>query len=127
MNNLITDILTVFPVVLPTILAIAFFTLYERKVLASMQLRRGPNVIGIYGVLQAFADGFKLLGKETVIPLSANYILFIMSSVFMFILSLVVLAVIPFSMYIVIADVNLGFLFIFAISSLSVYSIIISG
>jgi len=74
--------------IVPIILSIAFFTLYERKILAAMQRRRGPNVVGIYGFLQAFADGFKLLSKETILPMFVNNYIFILSPVLTFILSL---------------------------------------
>lgn len=121
------DILKCIPVILPIILSIAFFTLFERKVLASMQRRRGPNVIGVYGLLQAFADGFKLIIKETIIPSSANYIIFIVAPIYIFTLSLLSWSVIPFAENVVISDINLGLLVLFAISSLGVYGIILSG
>jgi len=76
------------PIILPIILSIAFFTVFERKVLAAMQRRRGPNVVGIFGLLQAFADGFKLIGKETIIPSSSNYLLFIVAPILTFTFSI---------------------------------------
>jgi NADH:ubiquinone oxidoreductase subunit H len=82
------DWLKFLPIILPIILSIAFLTLYERKVLSSMQRRRGPNVVGIFGIIQAFADGVKLILKETIIPSSSNYILFLLSPIIIFTLSL---------------------------------------
>jgi|SRR5688572_15385523 NADH:ubiquinone oxidoreductase subunit H len=85
LNN---DFFKFLPIILPLILSIAFLTLLERKVLAAMQKRRGPNVVGIYGFLQAFADGIKLILKETIIPSSSNYIIFLLSPILIFSLSL---------------------------------------
>lgn len=115
------------PIILPIILSIAFLTLYERKVLAAMQRRRGPSVVGIFGLIQAFADGVKLILKETIIPSSANYIIFLLSPILIFTLSLFGWALIPFFKGIVIVDIDLGVIFILAISSLSVYGVIMSG
>lgn len=115
------------PIILPLILSIAFFTLFERKVLAPMQRRRGPNIVGIYGSLQAIADGVKLMAKETIIPSSSNYIIFILSPIITFTLSLIGWSVIPLGENIVISDVPLGALVLLAISSSSVYGIIMSG
>lgn len=121
------DILKSLPIILPILLAVAFFTVFERKVLASMQRRRGPNVIGIYGLLQAIADAVKLLSKETVIPGASNIYIFIVAPIFTFLISMVCWSLIPFDFNIVISDLNLGILFLFAFSSLGVYGIIMSG
>ena len=113
--------------VVPLILAVAYLTFVERKVIAAMQLRVGPNVVGPFGLLQPIADGLKLLHKETIIPYAANKILFIFAPILTFSLSLAAWAVIPFDQGNVLANINVGVLYLFAISSLSVYGIIIAG
>jgi NADH-quinone oxidoreductase subunit H len=114
-------------VVVPLLLAIAYFTYAERKVLAYSQLRKGPNVVGPFGLFQPIADGLKLLMKETVIPSGANRMVFIAAPMLTFTLALVAWAVIPFGDGIVISNINVGLLYLFAISSLSVYGIIMAG
>lgn len=106
---------------------LAYLTLLERKVIGSMQKRLGPNVVGFWGLLQPLADGVKLLLKETVLPSHANRILFILAPMVTFILSLLGWLVIPFGYGIVLSDLNLGVLYIFAVSSLGVYGVIIAG
>ncbi|HZE47075.1 MAG TPA: complex I subunit 1 family protein, partial [Xanthobacteraceae bacterium] len=117
----------VLAIIVPLLLAIAYFTYAERKVLAYSQLRKGPNVVGPFGLFQPFADGLKLLLKETVVPSGANRIVFIAAPMLTFVLSLVAWAVIPFGAGIVLADINVGILYLFAISSLGVYGVIIAG
>lgn len=117
----------VLAIVVPLLICIALLTLAERKVIAAIQLRKGPNVVGPFGLLQPFADGLKLLLKETIIPSGANRIVFIMAPIVTFLLSLVAWAVIPFGAGLVVADINVGILYLFAISSLGVYGIIMAG
>jgi NADH-quinone oxidoreductase subunit H len=117
----------VLAIMVPLLIAIAYLTYAERKVLAAMQLRRGPHVVGPLGLLQPFADGLKLLYKETVIPSGANRVVFIAAPMITFILAMVAWAVIPFGPGIVLANINVGILYLFAISSLGVYGIVMAG
>lgn len=114
-------------IIVPILIAVAYLTLLERKVMASMQQRRGPNVVGFFGLLQPFADGLKLLIKETILPSSANTFIFIFAPVFSFLLSLLSWCVIPFGVDCVFLDFNIGVLIIFAISSLGVYGVVLAG
>jgi len=114
-------------IVVPLLVAVAYLTLAERWVIAAIQLRKGPNVVGPFGLLQPFADGLKLFIKETVIPSGANRVVFLMAPIITFLLSLVAWAVIPFGAGLVLADINVGILYLFAISSLGVYGIIMAG
>jgi NADH-quinone oxidoreductase subunit H len=114
-------------IVVPLLLAIAYLTYAERKVLAWAQLRKGPNVVGPFGLLQPIADGAKLLFKETVIPSGANRVVFIAAPILTFSLSLVAWAVIPFDHGMVVANINVGILYLFAISSMGVYGIVMAG
>jgi NADH-quinone oxidoreductase subunit H len=120
-------ILKILSIVLPLLISVAYFTLAERKIMGAMQRRKGPNVVGTFGLLQPLADGFKLLIKETVIPSNANTVVFILAPIITFLLSLLGWAVIPFGEDKVLADLNVGIMYLFAISSLGVYGVITSG
>jgi NADH-quinone oxidoreductase subunit H len=123
----VTILAEVLAVIVGLLIFVAYATYFERKVLAAAQLRRGPNVVGPFGLLQPFADGLKLLTKETIIPAGANRVLFLMAPMLTFTLALVGWAVIPFDAGWVIANINVGILYLFAISSLGVYGIIVAG
>ena len=114
-------------VTVPLLLAVAYMTYADRKIWASIQLRRGPNVVGPLGLLQPIADGLKLVLKETIVPSSANTVLFLVAPMITFMTALIAWAVVPFSDGWVIANINVGILYLFAISSLGVYGIIVAG
>jgi NADH-quinone oxidoreductase subunit H len=120
-------VLLILLIVVPLLLAIAYLTYAERKVIAAMQLRQGPIVVGPLGLLQPIADGVKLLVKETVLPSGANKVVFLLAPVVTFTLALIGWAVIPFGDGMVLADLNVGVLYLLAISSLGVYGIIMAG
>jgi len=120
-------VIEVIAIVVPLLVAIAYFTYAERKVLAMAQLRKGPNVVGPFGLFQPFADGIKLFLKETVVPSGANRVIFIAAPVLTFTLALLAWAVIPFDREVAVSNINVGILYLFAISSLSVYGIIMAG
>lgn len=127
MLKIIIIIIKVLVIIIPALIAVAFFTVAERKIMGAIQRRRGPNVIGFMGLLQALADGLKLFVKETTLPSNSNLVVFILAPMISFILSLISWAVIPFSYKLVVADINLGVLYLFAISSLNVYGILLAG
>lgn len=123
----IISIIEVLLVILPALLTVAFVTIAERKTMASMQRRLGPNIVGYYGLLQAFADALKLILKEYVSPTQANIILFFIGPVVTLIFSLLGYAIIPYGPGLAISDFNLGILYLLAVSSLSTYGILLAG
>ena len=114
-------------VLMPVLISVAFLVYAERKVLALIQLRRGPNVVGPFGILQSFADALKLLTKENIVPSNSNKVVFLLAPIITMVLSLAGWAVIPFAPNWVIADINVGIMYLFAVSSLGVYGIIMAG
>jgi NADH-quinone oxidoreductase subunit H len=114
-------------IALPLMLAVAMIIYVDRKIWAAMALRRGPNVVGPFGLLQSFADGLKVFLKETIIPSSANRGLFLIAPILTFTVALIAWAVIPFGQNMVLANINVGLLYLLAVSSLGVYGIIIAG
>src|SRR6201987_4780324 len=121
------SIIEVLLVTVPTLLTVAYVTVAERKTMASMQRRLGPNIVGYYGLLQAFADALKLLLKEYVGPTQANLILFFLGPIITLIFSLLGYAVIPYGPGLTIADLNLGIFYMLAVSALSTYGILLAG
>ena len=117
----------IFLIIIPLLIFVALLTYIERKVIAGMQLRRGPNVVGPLGLLQPVADGIKLLTKEIIIPYGSDKYLFLIAPIITFVLSLIGWAVIPFDKGVVLSNINVGVLYLFAVSSLSVYGIIMAG
>jgi len=124
---LIWVVIKILVIVVPLLIGVAYLTYAERKIISAMQLRRGPNVVGPFGLLQPLADGAKLFLKETVIPSSANRAVFLVAPMVTFFLALVAWAVIPFGEGLVLADINVGILYLFAISSLGVYGVLMAG
>lgn len=116
----------IFFLIFPILLIVAFFTVFERKLMALAQRRQGPNVVGLFGLLQAFADGFKLFLKEIIIPFSSNYYIFLLGPFLTFFLSLVSWIIIPFNLNNLFI-LNYSLLYLYSISSLSIYGIILSG
>tara|TARA_B100000780_G_scaffold140620_1_gene98457 strand:+ start:10807 stop:11793 length:987 start_codon:yes stop_codon:yes gene_type:complete len=124
---IICIILKILAIVVPLLISVAYFTIAERKLMGSIHRRKGPNVIGFVGLLQPLADGLKLFIKETILPSNSNIYIFLLAPILTFVLSLIGWSVIPLSEKIVISDINLGVLYLFAISSLSVYGIVLAG
>ncbi len=123
----IATIVGILAIVLPLLLAVAMIIYTDRKIWAAMALRRGPNVVGPFGLLQSFADGLKVFLQETIIPSAANKGLFILAPIITFTVALMAWAVIPFSQQAILANINVGLLYILAVSSLGVYGVIIAG
>ncbi|MCG4273989.1 NADH-quinone oxidoreductase subunit NuoH [Acetobacter senegalensis] len=126
-GQIILMVLETLAVLVPLLIGVAYLTLMERKVMAAMQMRRGPNVNGLFGLLQAFADAIKMIFKETVIPAGANRALFLFAPFLTFSLAMLAWAVIPTGNGLAVANINVGILYLLAISSLGVYGMLIAG
>lgn len=126
-NSILITFLKILSLVIPLLIAVAYFTIAERKIMGAIQRRRGPNVIGFIGLTQPLADGLKLFTKETTLPTSTNTNIFLIAPSLTFIFSLIGWAVIPLSEGIVICDINLGVLYLFAVSALNIYGILFAG
>ena len=124
---IISILLKIISIIIPLLISVAYFTIAERKLMGIIQRRKGPNVIGFIGLLQPLADGLKLFSKETILPSNSNLFVFLFAPALTFVLSLIGWAVIPFSEEVVLADLNVGVLYLFAVSSLSVYGIVMAG
>jgi len=124
---ILVTILKILSIVVPLLIAVAYFTIAERKIMGAIQRRRGPNVVGFIGLLQPLADGLKLFAKETTLPTNANTSVFLLAPGLAFVLSLMGWAVIPLAKGVVICDLNLGVFYLFAISALNVYGILFAG
>lgn len=120
-------VLKIVCITVPLIISVAYLTYAERRVIGLMQMRRGPNVVGPFGLLQPIADAVKLMFKEPIIPTNADKVVFILAPMITFILALIGWAVIPFDKGLVLADINVGVLYVLAIASLGVYGIIMAG
>lgn len=114
-------------ILVPVLMTVAFFTVFERKIMGAMQRRRGPSVVGVFGLIQPFADALKLVVKETIFPSTSNTLVFILAPLLTFSLSFISWAFIPFAENVILVDSNIGMLILFALSSLSVYGIIMAG
>lgn len=127
MTFIIITLLKILSIVVPLLISVAYFTIAERKIMGAIQRRRGPNVVGFIGLLQPLADGLKLFVKETTLPTNANTGIFLFAPSLAFILSLIGWSVIPLSEGVVLSDLNLGVIYLLAISSLNIYGILFAG
>jgi len=127
MLTTVFNFLEVLVVLVPMLLAVAFMTIIERKQLAAMHRRVGPNIVGIYGILQPFSDALKLVLKETIVPAHANKVLFYLAPILTLVFSLLGLGVIPFGEGLVISDFSMGILYTIALSSLGIYGVLFAG
>ena len=121
---LLATVIGILLIALPVMLAVAMIIYADRKIWAAMALRRGPNVVGPFGLLQSFADGLKVFLQETIIPSAANKTLFLIAPIITFTVALMAWAVVPFQVGVVLADINVGLLYVLAISSLGVYGVV---
>ena len=123
----LSEIYKIFFLLIPVLVSVALIVWLDRRVWAFVQKRRGPNVVGPFGILQTMADALKFIFKEIIIPASANKLIFILAPIVTLTLALIAWAVIPFSADMVLANINVGILYLFAVSSLGVYGIIMGG
>ena len=126
-DTFFNEIYRIFFLLLPVLVSVALIVWLDRRVWAFVQKRKGPNVVGPFGILQTFADALKFMFKEIIIPASANKVIFVLAPIITLTLALIAWAVIPFSIEMVLANINVGILYLFAVSSLSVYGIIMGG
>ena len=125
--KMVAIVLKIFAILVPLLISIAYLTLAERKVLGYIQCRKGPNVVGVYGILQPIADGLKLFTKEIIIPNHANNLIYILAPILSLSLAFIAWGVIPYGAGVVLSDLGIGILYLFAVSSISVYAILMSG
>ena len=127
LNTFLSEIYKIVFILLPVLVSVALIVWLDRRVWAFVQKRRGPNVVGPFGLLQTLADALKYIFKEIIIPASANKVIFVLAPIVTLTLALIAWAVVPFSSKLVLANINVGILYLFAVSSLSVYGIIMGG
>ena len=127
LNIFFTEVFKILLLLIPILVSVAMVVWFDRRVWGFVQKRKGPNVVGPFGLFQTLADALKYIFKEIIIPASSNKIIFILAPIITLTLSLIAWAVIPFGQELVLANINVGILYIFAVSSLSVYGIIMGG